>query len=139
MRPFIFSSLLLLVVTWGCADDEPAWTKIKPRAEQIQRLEEKLKNEVCIGDISFWERRYAFWTEMNRRSPTYGRINSNLVRFKLRRGTADYPIKPVLSVEFSYPGIIDLDHRRGKFADGVFNIASDKLTMVSCYDERGDT
>lgn len=138
MRPFFLTSLLLFFVTSGCAEDEPVWANTTPNAEQIKRLERKLSNEECIGDLSFWERRYSFWVERNHRSPTYGKINQDLIVFTLRKGTVDYPIKPNRIVRTANPRIIDLDHRRGQFALGEFNLASDDLNMESCFYEQGD-
>lgn len=139
MRPSVFPSLLLLLAISSCADDEPEWPKIKPRADQIQRLELKLTTENCIGDLFLWERRYAFSADMHRQSPTYGKANPDLIEFRLRRGRADYPIKPAQSVEFPYPGIIDIDDRPGKAAGGEFNTASGELNIEYCGYSRGDS
>ncbi len=135
----IFMSLLLLFITSGCANDEPEWANITPSVEQIQRLEVKLRNEDCIGDLSKWERRYQFWTDVSRRSPTYGKTYDNLIVFKLRKGSANYPIEPVRSVLSSYPSLsFEIDDRPGQLARGKLNTASGELTLEYCYYERGD-
>ncbi|MEY3624461.1 MAG: hypothetical protein RLZZ407_2020 [Pseudomonadota bacterium] len=136
----IFMSLLLLFVTSGCANDEPEWANITPSVEQIQRLEGKLRNEDCIGDLSEWERRYQFWTDVSRRSATYGKTYNNLIVFNLRKGSENYPIEPVQSVLSSYPSLsFEIDDRPGHTARGKFNTASGELTLEHCHFERGDS
>jgi hypothetical protein len=140
MRPFILMSLILFLVTSGCADDEPVWANITPSVEQIQQLEAKLRNENCIGDLSKWERRYQFWTDVSRRSPTYQKTYENLIVFKLRKGSADYPIEPVRSILSSYPSLsFEIDDRPGQAARGKLDTVSGELTLEYCYYEKGDS
>ena len=127
---------LLFQMTACRAPEEP---NPSPSEDQVQRLESKLANEKCIGDLSRWEKRYQLWMDVKQGSPTHGTIFPKIVAFTFRKGTADYVIQPARQLLPATPSLsYEIDDRPGYSAGGQFDTASGKLTLKYCgYSEGG--
>jgi hypothetical protein len=110
-----------------------------PSEDETQRIEAKLAQQECVGDLSQWERRYQYWTDVKHRSPTQGRTYYHLISFKLRRGTEDYAIPAGRFILPAEPSLsYEIDDRPGYSAGGWFDTTSGKVTMRYCeYSEGG--
>lgn len=127
---------ILLSLLASCND--PQSVPLVPDASDVSRVEAKLALHECIGDLSGWERRYQFWNNLDRRSPSFGKIIPHRIEFRLRRGTAAEPIKPILSrlpVSSGFRG--EIDDRPGYSAGGRFDTRSGKLVVEYCGYSQG--
>lgn len=134
MRLCALTILLLLLAS--C--DDPRSVPLIPTASDVSRLEAELALDECIGDLLPWERRYEFWSDLDRRSPSFGKINPEQIEFRLRRGTAAEPIEPILSrlpVGSGFRG--EIDDRPGYSAGGRFDTKSGKLVVEYCEYSQG--
>ena len=121
------------------ASQEPEKPNFSPSDDQVQRLESKLSNEQCIGDLSQWEKRYQLWTDVRQGSPTNGTVYPKIIAFRFRKGTTHYLIQPARQLLPATPSLsFQIDDRPGYSAGGRFDTASGKLTLQYCgYSEGG--
>lgn len=133
----LYSPLAFLFFLAAC--DSPEDVPILPDYSEVDRIEQRVSKNVCVGDLSRWERRYQFLQDLKRGSATRGKVYPAIISFRLRRGNATYPIKPVrvrLPVTGGFIG--EIDDRPGYWADGQFDTTSGKLTFNGCgYSEGG--
>jgi hypothetical protein len=129
MRTLALAALLIPIA----ACRAPEKTNPSPSANQVQRLETQLAKQECVGDLSQWERRYQFWTDVKQGSPTKGKTYDNIIMFRLRRGNGAYAIQPgrfLLSAEPSLS--YEIDDRPGYAAGGRFDTTSGEMTLDYC-------
>src|SRR5690606_26644408 len=99
----------------------------------------QLAQQECIGDLSQWERRYQYWTDVRAGSTNQGKTYYNLIAFRLRRGGDGYAIPPGRFILPAEPSLsYEIDDRPGYSARGRYNITSGEMTLQYCgYSEGG--
>lgn len=135
MRPYFSYAFLFFLAACDGPDDVP----IIPANSDVDRIEQLLAKQRCVGDLSRWERRYQFLQDVSVRSASRGRVDPRIIAFRLRRGGATYPIEPVrVRLPVSEGFIGEIDDRPGYWSDGQFDTASGKLAFDGCgYSEGG--
>lgn len=135
MRPYFPFAFLLLLAGCHGPDDVP----VLPADSDVDRIEQLLAKQLCVGDLSRWERRYQFLQDVSVKSASQGRVYPRIIVFRLRQGGATYAIEPVrvrLPVTEGFLG--EIDDRPGYWGDGKFDTASGKLAFDGCgYSEGG--
>jgi hypothetical protein len=128
-------AFLFFLAACGSSENVP----ILPAFSDVDRIEQLVSKNACVGHLSHWERRYQFLQDLKRGSATRGKVYPAIISFRLRRGDATYPIKPVRIILPVTGGFIgEIDDRPGYWAEGQFDTTSDKLTFNGCgYSEGG--
>ncbi|WP_207079192.1 hypothetical protein [Novosphingobium sp. KA1] len=120
------------------ACDSTEGIPILPAKSDVDRIEQRISQIACVGDLSHWERQYQLLQDLKSRSATRGKVYPGIISFRLRRGDYTYPIKPVrvrLTVMEGFLG--GIDDRPGYWADGQFDTASGELTFNGCSYSKG--
>lgn len=135
MRPFFPYTFLFLLA--GC--DGPDDVLVIPASSDVDKIEQLLAKQSCLGDLSRWERRYQFLQDVSVRSASQGRVYPNIIEFRLRRGNVTYPIDPIrVRLPVTEGFLSEIDDRPGYWADGRFDKTSGKLAFDGCsYSEGG--
>jgi hypothetical protein len=96
-----------------------------PTAAVIDRLERRLEQEPCIGSLDRWYRRYTNGGDEER-----GGIDPSKIEFSLHEaGKFEFESGREIVKGLEFPL---LDHRAYKYASGVYDISTDKLTLELC-------
>jgi hypothetical protein len=135
MRPYWPFAFLFFVAGCDGPDDVP----VIPADSDVDRIEQLLAKQRCVGDLSRWERRYQFLQDVNVWSASRGKVYPKIIAFKLRQGDPRNPIDPVrLRLPVTDGFIGEIDDRPGYSARGKFDTASGKLAFYGCvYSEGG--
>lgn len=123
----LFAALLPLAA--GCSTDFE--DNAVPKIVDIERLEAKLAQHPCVGDLGQWERNYRFARKSAFIFP--GSLNPDLdvIELHLRRaGTV--VIAPARNVMVPAPGGDWPDSRPIRSIDGRFKLSSGALDLQRC-------
>lgn len=129
MRVGLTLSLGILAI--GCSQERHS---PMPREADIQRLEARLANHPCVGELDGWERNYrykrtasAFWTD---------NTDFSVIEFHFRQaGTITLaPVRRIIGPDNSadWP-----DSRAIRSVSGVFNTKSGTARLAKCRRESG--
>ncbi len=130
MKPVkMLSSALMLVLLGGCnleIDD-----KTTPRHEDVERIEAKLFQHACIGDLDQWERNYRYSRKMGLFSPYSFQTDFDVVELHLRRAET-VTITPGRHVMPPHADDDWPDSSPIQSVDGTFSLGSGALTLSGC-------
>jgi hypothetical protein len=115
--------LIAALALFACdkADREPI-----PSDADVDRLENELKAEPCIGPLAGWERRYRY------SSDTGGVVSQNQIQFNLRQAGA-FEIRAGREITPPHPADEhDIDETPVKMASGIFDRSQGKLYVAFC-------
>lgn len=124
-RALAFTLLLLA----GCnaeIDDNAV-----PADADIERLEERLSQHPCVGNLDQWERNYRFSRKSGLFSPYSLQPDLDVVELHLRRvGTVS--VKPGKHIWMPRHGGDWRDSKPARSLDGRFSLGDDKLVLSGC-------
>ena len=100
-------------------------TRRLPNPAIVDRIEQKLSTQPCVGSLDRWFRRYAYGLDHQR-----GGVDGNTISFSLHEAGA-YEFRAgreiVRPLEFA-----TIDDRPYRYAWGTYNVARDTLVIETC-------